>query len=108
MSLTFTISAKQFAEAVQEQERLSQWELAEAILCECHPQVLSKVLHWLGENGCCYISLPGANEARSEAMAIADYINACYSRHDKGTPMGDAIRAAIRAAISENDKKDNP
>lgn len=107
MSITVTIPAKQFAGAIHEQEPSAQWELAEVILCECHPQVLLKSLRWLGENGCCYGSLPRAEEAQAEADAIAAYLAACYARHDRGTILGDAIRTAIRSAITENDKKDN-
>lgn len=106
MSITVTISPKDFSYTLKDTCPADQWELAEVVLCESAPQVLAKALDWLGQNGCCFNGDTGAELRRKEAEAITKFITACYSRHDKGTPEGDAIRSAIKLAIQANDQKD--
>ena len=104
MSLTIEISAQQLASTLKESLASDQWDLLEQVLAECRPFVTAAALEWIGQNGC---GFHHAKEPGKEANALAAFISACYSRHDKGTPEGDAIRAAIKLAIQANDQKDN-
>lgn len=105
MSLTVTISAQQLSATVKEMLTTDQWDLLEQTLAECHPSVTDRALEWIGENGCGYYGDKGMAR-QSECKAVSDFITRCYERFPDDHPEGAAIRAAIKNAITENDKKD--
>lgn len=100
MSITVTISAQQLSATVKEMLTTDQWELLEQILAEVEPRVTARALDWIGKNGCGFAKDP------DEVVAISAFITRCYERFPQDHINGAAIRAAIKTAITENDKKD--
>lgn len=100
MSLTVTISAQQLSATVKGMLTTEQWDLMEQLLAEVTPRTTARALDWIGKNGC------GYDDMAQECVAISDFIDRCYERFPSDHQEGLAIRAAIKATITENDKKD--
>lgn len=107
MSLTITVSTEQIAEHIKGLPTTEQWDLLEQVMCESSPSTVARALEWAGQNGCGFHGHGREADRASECAAIATFLASCYSRHDRGTVEGDAIRAAIKSAVAANDAKDN-
>lgn len=105
MSLTVTITAQQLACCVKEMLTPEQSDLMEQLLSEVSPRTTFRALEFIGKNGCGYHGTP--RDGDLECIAIAEFIGRCYERFPADRAQGAAIRAAIKSAITENDKKDN-